>query len=105
MGVLSPLVMALDAACLAGSGKQEVLGGRDEGLVTPVAGAAGEAGMLGSPSLPSLGSQILASWPNPAHWHRAFPTLNPYLQQWLPGEKRMHLGGGAPPPRERPAQP
>lgn len=67
VGVLPPLVLAFDAACLACSGKQEVLGGRDEGLVTPVAGAAAEAGMPGSSSLPSLGSQILAPWPNPAH--------------------------------------
>lgn len=62
--------------------------------MTPVAGVAGEAEVPGSSSLPSLGSQNLAPWPDPAPQHRASPALSPCLQQWLCGKERhRHVGG------------
>lgn len=63
--------------------------------MTPVAGVAGEAEVPGSSSLPSLGSQSLAPWPDPAPQHRTSPALSLCLQQWLSGKERhRHVGGG-----------
>lgn len=61
--------------------------------MTPVAGVAGEAEVPGSSSLPSLGSQSLAPWPDPAPQHRASPALSLCLQQWLAGKERHRQGG------------
>lgn len=98
VGVLPPSVLALDAACLAGWGKQEILVGRHGGLVTPVVGVAEEAGVPGSSLLPSLGSQNLAPWPDPARRHGASPTLSPCLQQRPPGEESRSRVWGPPHP-------
>lgn len=100
VGALPPSVLAADAAWLAGWSKQEVSGGQHGELVTPVAGVAGEAEVPGSSSLPCLGSQSLAPWPDPQQ--RASPALSPCLQHWLCGKERHRHVGGAPHPSTTP---
>lgn len=71
--------------------------------MTPVAGEAGEAEVPGSSSLPSLGSQSLAPWPDPVPQHGASPACSEPLPAAVDvWEGKTQARGGAPQPGTAP---